>query len=97
MGMIPEELEKGPWEGHDVCSTCLQDLSAQDYYLNKCVCHHCGACNASGDGSQGLTVIVRRKLFFGPKHKYKAAWWRDWLALPVRKREFDWEIKETDG
>lgn len=89
---LPTPLETGPWEGHDVCSSCLRDIVVNDYYKNKCVCPICGACNASGDGSQGFKVIVRRKVFTEPARE--PSFWQKWWLSPERK--YTWEIKETD-
>lgn len=89
MDVIPEDLERGPWEGHTVCDACKCGLHENRYYANNSVCPHCGA------SYQGTSVIVRRKVFL--KRVYKQPWWQRWLGVQQNERGFRWEVKKADG
>ncbi len=89
MGMIPEEIEKGPWEGHSVCASCSQALHENRYYANNSVCPHCGA------SYTGMSTIVRRKLFAQSEPPMQT--WRQWWRGEKPERPFKWEVKKTDA
>ena len=85
---IPEEPEKGPWEGWITCYSCNHGLSGDEYYSNDSVGPHCGIIR------QGLARIARRRVFLEPESPQWRRRLRKWLMLEERERPFKWEVKE---
>ena len=90
MDTISHELaEKGPWEGFHTCHVCCKVVEYNEYYWNSSVCPHCGV------GGMGIVRSARRKVFFEVARR--SSWWQRLFGIVEVGRDFDWEVKETDG